>query len=139
MNAISASATSETTPTSRSISTEATASGASSVRRPSSTARTASPPIAAGRNWPANSDTKYVRVSQPIGMWIRFARSRICQRQAIIGTVTRLTAIAASTHQPSASVSVSQMLAGSLTQSSTTSRISDSRPSSPTRVRRLIW
>ena len=59
-----------------------------------------------------------------------------CHAQAITRTVTRFTAIAASTHQPSASVSVSQMLAGSLTQSSTTSRISEGRPSADA-VRRL--
>jgi len=58
ITAASARTTSETSPTSRSIRTDATASGASWVRRPSSTARTASPPIAAGRNWPANRATK---------------------------------------------------------------------------------
>ena len=136
--ATTASATSETTPTSRSISTEATASGAAWVRRASSTARTASPPIAAGRNWPRNSATKYVRVSHAIGTAMPLARSSNCHRQAITGIVATLTSVAAAIQRRSAAESVSQICAGSVNQSSAASTTAETMVPRPSRTPRLI-
>ncbi len=108
------------------------------MRLPSSTARTASPPTAAGRNCPRNNATKYVLTSHQNGANMPFARIRMLQRHAITGTVATFTAIASATHFRSACDSVLQISRGSVNHRSATSSTAETTAPAATRVRRLI-
>ena len=95
-----ASAPSAARPTTRSTSTDETASAGAPVRRVRSIARTASPPTAVGRIWPSRSAIEIGLEEPPeAGLAAPDARrSSRCQRSAMTPVATTLMAIAAPNH-----------------------------------------